>query len=69
MSDVSSYEFKALEDRVERLEKEEKRRLEEQMERSRRRTELLWHWSFFAMALFYAVVLAVLITRKVVAKD
>jgi hypothetical protein len=61
MSDVSSYEFKALQDRVKRLEDDRLRKVREETERMRRKSDI---W-FCATMCFWVVVLAIIVTAAI----
>ena len=68
MSDVSSYEFKILVDRVEALEKENLRKLKERTERLRRQTEAIMRWSLTGIIFVAAIAWTVVLTLEIAGK-
>lgn len=73
MSDVSLYavesKIQTLEIRVDTIEQDRKRRLEEKIERDRRRADLWLHLWLFASVLFFAIVMTVIVTLAVAGQD
>ena len=68
MSDVSSYEFKALERRVEALEKENLRKLKEHTERLRRQTDAIMRWTLTGIIFVAVIVWTVILTLEISGK-
>jgi hypothetical protein len=66
MSDVGSYEFEALERRVESLERERAREAEDRAERMRRKSDLWFHAAAFFWILVLAIVVTAAVTKAVV---
>ena len=64
MGDVSSYEFEIPKDRVERIEKERLREIQERTERLRRQTDAIMRWTLIGLWFIVAIALTVALTLK-----